>query len=87
MDLEKRAIEVEEKLKSIRKKIAKRDAEKRKSERLEKEKKEIRKKMLIATFILEDTNPVNLQNGRGQTFEKWLKAPEDREIFGFDKVS
>ena len=85
-DLDTRAAETEKKLKELKAKIAKRDAEKLKAEKAQKLKIAQLRKTLIADFMLEGGDPLLLLNGKGQNFEKWLKLPEHRAVFGLESV-
>lgn len=69
MDLEKRISEAEKKFKDLKKKKAALELEKTNY-----------KKILIANFMLEGGDPLLLLNGKGQTFEQWLK-PADLKLF------
>lgn len=85
-DLDKRAAEAEKKLKELKKKIALRDAEKLKAEREAKIKNEARKNALFSEFALAGADPLLFVNASGQTFEKWLTLPKDREMFGLEPL-
>ena len=78
---------LELKLKAARKEEAQRLAKQRAKEKAAEHEAAERKLRLVGQFMLDGCAvPTSLKNTSGLTFEKWLKAGDDRKLFGLEPL-
>ena len=85
-DIHERAAAAEKKAKELRQKAQKLDAEKSRIEREKMKKVTARQNALIREFVLGGSDPLIFMNTSGQTLAQWLTLPEDRAMFGLEKL-